>query len=123
MPSLSLQKGMCLSMSELHYQERISTDLAPQLIGEENIKEGAKYYLITDASSTTVLCLEEDGTETEYKLKEPEFTGYSEEVNYAKFDPVVAPPPKRTALYLMYTLLGLALAGGIFLIVLLTIYF
>lgn len=78
-------------MSQPIYHEQISADVARALIGEDNLKASAEYYMITEVSKTVIMRRESNGEETEFPLAESEFTGYEDDgiCDFAKLETVI----------------------------------
>lgn len=99
-------------MSEIIYHEEIGEDIASPLIGEDNLKSGAKYYLITEQFSSIVLRVEANGDETEFAL-ESSTESYSDGIDFAKIDPVIEETKKSHAGVFMFVITALAFCSGI----------
>lgn len=99
-------------MSKILYHEEISGDMAADLIGLDNIKKGAQYFLVTEQYSTTVLRREASGDEVEFPLEEAKH-GYNDSIDFAKIEPVIDRERKPVMGLFVIILMVMAFCGGI----------
>lgn len=103
-------------MSDVIYNEEIPSEIAGPLIGAENVLSNAKYYMVTEEYSTTIVRVSESGEETTFELEETQQPTYSDGIDFAKIEtPFEEEVNKRSnpVGVLLLILMALGIVGGI----------